>query len=473
MTKSKQTPRWKFQFPNVYVLLFSLVILAAILTWFVPSGKFERVTDNNITQVVPGSFSFVDQSVQGPWQVFQAIVTGFKIQISLILMVIFVGAAIHMLEASKAIDMAFKKLAQSVKGKEAIAILLIMLIMSIGGATGVFGNVTLVLVPIGILLSQAMGFDRTLGFAIIFFGSFSGFNVGWANFGTIGLAQTIAQLPIFSGIGFRIFAHIVNFILSYGFVMIYYNKIKKDPTLSLNYEAGMKMEDYMGSPNANSNEAVKLSNGQILALITAVGGIAFVVFGALKWSWSADHISAAFLVVGILIGLFTGNGINGTFSLFIKGCSTVVSAAFIIGFANGITVILNQGLILDTIVFYLSVPINNMGAVAGANFMLFANIIVNFFISSGSGQASAVMPIMVPIADLTGITRQVAVQAFQFGDGFTNVIIPTVGSLMGGLGFAKVSYGKYLKWALPLVLVQIAFSFVAITALQSIGWTGL
>lgn len=473
MSSNKQMTSNRFQFPNVYVLLFFLVFFAAILTWFIPAGKFERVVENNITQVVPGSFVFVKQNTQGLWQVFRAIVTGFKNQISLILMVLFVGAAIHMLEVSKAIDMAFKKLAQSVKGRESVAILLIMAIMSLGGATGVFGNVTLVLVPIGILLSQAMGFDRTLGFAIIFFGSFSGFNVGWANFGTIGIAQTIAQLPIFSGIGFRILAHIVNFFLSYGFVMIYYNKIKKNPNRSLNYEIGMKIEDYMGDPNIDSNEVVELSHGQILSLITATCGIVLVVFGALRWGWSADHISSTFLAVSLLIGLFTKNNFNNTFNMFIKGCSTVVSAAFIIGFANGITVIMNQGLILDTIVYYLSVPIGNMGAVAGANFMLFANIIVNFFISSGSGQASAVMPIMVPIADLTGITRQVAVQTFQFGDGFTNVIIPTVGSLMGGLGFAKVSFGKYLKWVIPLVLTQISLSFVAITILQTIGWTGL
>lgn len=473
MSDKNQTSSRKFNFPNVYVLLFFLAIFAAILTWVVPAGKFERVVEKGITQVVPGSFALVEQNPQNPWQVFRAIVTGFKNQISLILMVMFVGAAVHMLEASRAIDVAFQKLAQSVRGKESFAILLIMAIMSLGGATGVFGNVTLVLVPIGILLSLAMGFDRMLGFAMIFFGSFSGFNVGWANFGTIGLAQTIAQLPIFSGIGFRIFAHFVNFLLSYGFVMLYYFRIKKDRTLSLNYEIGMKEEDYWGTKETNTSDNIRLSNGQALSLITSVIGMSFVVFGAIKWKWSADHISAAFLIVSVLIGLLNGNGFNNTFNLFIKGCSTVVSAAFIIGFANGITVLMSQGLILDTVVYYLSIPISNLGAVAGANFMLLANIIVNFFISSGSGQASAVMPIMVPLADLTGITRQVAVQAFQFGDGFTNVIIPTVGSLMGGLGFARVSFGKYLKWVLPLVLMQITLSFAAITVLQTIGWTGL
>lgn len=462
----------KLQFPNVYVILFACAIVAAILTWIIPAGEFERVTEGTITKVVPGSFHLVEQAGQTPWDVFMAVVTGFKKQASLITMVLFVGAAVSLLEASKAIDVGFRKLAGAVKGKEGVAIFLIMAIMSLGGATGVFGNATLVLVPIGILLSLAMGFDRTLGFAMIFFGSFSGFNVGWANFGTIGMAQTIAEIPIFSGIGARIIFHIVNFLLCYGFVMLYFNKIKKDPTKSLNYESGMELKDYMGDPNAAVDGETKLTTRQLLSLLAGAAGIIAVVIGALKFKWGADQISATFLLVSLVIGLLCGFGINGSFSHFIKGCSGVVMAAFIIGFANSITVLMSEGKILDTIVYYLSIPINQFGAVAGANFMLLANIIINFFISSGSGQATAVMPIMVPIADLTGITRQVVVQAFQFGDGFTNCIIPTIGTLMGGLGFAKVQYGKYLKWAIPLILVQVLLSFVAITVLQSIGWTG-
>ncbi|MEG1943046.1 MAG: YfcC family protein, partial [Angelakisella sp.] len=305
-------------------------------------------------------------------------------------------------------------------------------------------------------------------------GSFSGFNVGWANFGTIGIAQTIAQVPIFSGIGARIIFHIINFLLCYGFVMLYFKKISKDPTKSLNYESGMALRDYMGNADDDgSGTADNLSRSQIISLLTAVVGICAVVVGALEFKWSADQISATFLVVSIVIGLVSGFGVNGTAKQFIKGCSTVVVAAFIIGFANSITILMSDGLILDTIVYYLAMPINKFGAIVGANFMLLANILVNFFISSGSGQATAVMPIMIPIADLTGITRQVAVQTFQFGDGFTNCIHPTVGSLMGGLGFAMIPYGKYVKWALPLIIIQVLLSFVAITILQAMMWTGL
>ena len=208
-------------------------------------------------------------------------------------------------------------------------------------------------------------------------------------------------------------------------------------------------------------------------MLLMAAGLLTVVFGALNYQWGADKITATFFVVAIVMGIICYRDMNIAFNHFIKGCSSCVTAAFIVGFANGITVLMQNGGILDTIVYYLSIPINMFGPVVGAVLMYIADVIVSLFISSGSGQAAAVMPIMVPIADLTGITRQVAVQAFQFGDGFTNCIVPTVGTLMGGLGFAQLGYGKYLKKVMPLIIIQIALALIAIIVLQSIGWTGL
>ena len=469
--KEKTTKRW---FPNVYALLFLLAVAAAVMTWVIPAGSFERVTEGTVTTVVPGTFAFAEQKPQGLWQIFEALVSGFKNQVSLILMILFVGAAVNMLAETKAIDTIFTRLAKAVKGKEEIAVFCVMAFMSMGGATGVFGNVTLVLVPIGIFLSQAMGFDKTLGFFMIFFGSFSGFNVGWANAGVLGIAQSIAEVPMFSGFGARVIFHAVNFTISYVFVWMYLQQIKKDPKRSLNYETGVKTSEIMGSREASSRmEESVVTGSQILSMVCMMGGLLAVVFGALKFKWGADKISATFLVVAFLIGAVSCRDMNEVFDRFIRGCSGVVTAAFIVGFANAITVLMKNGHILDTIVYYLAMPINHFGPTVGAAFMYLANVIINFFISSGSGQAAAVMPIMVPIADLTGITRQVAVQAFQFGDGFTNCIIPTVGTLMGGLGFAGISYGKYLKKVMPFIILQLVLALIAIVVLQSIGWTGL
>lgn len=463
--------RW---FPNVYALLFLLGIAAAVLTWIIPAGSFERMTEGTITKVIPGTFAYGEASRQGLWDLFNAVITGFKNQAGLIYMIFFVGAAVHMLDSTKAIDTVFTKLAKAVKGREEIAIFCLMAFMSLGGATGVFGNVTLVLIPIGIFLSQAMGFDKTLGFFMIFFGSFSGFNVGWANAGTLGVAQTIAELPMFSGFSMRVMFHAVNFAISYGFVILYLKKIRKDPKNSLNYKNGLKVSQYMGNTEAAKelNQA-SITASQIFSMLFMLGGIATVVFGALKYKWGADKISATFVVVSLLIGVVSDRDLNEIFNRFIKGCSSMVTAAFIVGFANAITVIMSNGGILDTIVYYLSAPINQFGAVVGANIMLLVNVVINFFISSGSGQATAVMPIMVPIADITGITRQIAVQAYQFGDGFTNCIVPTVGTLMGGLAFADLGYGRYLKKVMPLIILQIVLAGIAVTILQMAGWTGL
>lgn len=463
----KNKTRW---FPNVYSLLFSFVILAAVLTWVIPAGSFERVTDGSITRVIPGTFTLTEKKPQGLWNILLALMKGFKNQASLIFMIFFVGAAVNMLEQTKAIGSVFSRIAMAVKGKEGIAVFCMMAFLSLGGATGVFGNVTLVLIPIGIVLSQAMGFDKALGMLMVFLGSFSGFNVGWANPSTVGVAQTIAELPMFSGFGMRLLFHAVNFIISFLLVYLYMKQIRKDPRKSLNYKP--ETGSYTDSNTVAEFVGERIRFKQLMSMLIMAAGIGIVMIGALSYQWNTDEIAAVFLGVAFLIGIINNRDLNATMNMFIKGCSQVVTAAFVVGFANAITVILSSGGILDTIVYYLSIPISHFGSVAGANIMLLANVVINFFITSGSGQASAVMPIMVPICDLTGITRQVAVQCFQFGDGFSNCVYPTVATLMGGLAFADISYGKYLKKVLPLFALQLVLAMTAITALQLIGWNG-
>lgn len=469
----------KFQFMHTCALLFCITIFAAVLTWIVPAGEFDYEKVGNVNRVVAGTYHAVEQSPQGPWAVVNATVGGFTRASVLMTMIMFVGAAVYILQQTHAIDLAFGKIAGSGKGKtnDTLIVFLIMAFMSVGGATGVFANPTVALIPIGILLTTAMGLDRGAGFLIVYLGAYSGFNVGWANPSTLGVAHPIAELPVFSGLNVRIVIHIINFIISYIFVLLYVKGIRKDSTKSLNYEPGMKVEEYIGV-GAQGAEAVPshdevLGTRHIVNLIATFGAIAAIIVGSITAGWSNSQIAATFLVLSIFLGLYNGYGINGTTKMFIKGCSTMLGAAFIVGFANGISIILADGKILNTIVYALSIPLNSMGSVLGANFMFIANIFINLFIPSGSGQAAAVMPIMVPVADLCGITRQVAVQAFQFGDGFSNCLFPTAGTLMGSLGIAGVAWNKYAKWFLPMILVQTAFACIALTVLQIIGWTGL
>lgn len=196
-----------------------------------------------------------------------------------------------------------------------------------------------------------------------------------------------------------------------------------------------------------------------------------IIYGSLQLKWGIDHYSVVFFMMAVSCGLIGGLGMNGTAVAFVKGCGSMAYAALVIGMARAISVVMTDGKIIDTVVYYLSLPISKYGPVIGANLMFFANIVINFFIPSGSGQAVTVMPIMVPLADLTGITRQVAVQAFQFGDGFTNCFIPTASVVMGCLGIAGIAYEKYVKWIFPLIALQIVLAMVALTVLQTIGWS--
>ena len=199
-------------------------------------------------------------------------------------------------------------------------------------------------------------------------GAYSGFNVGWANASTIGTAQPIAELPIFSGFSVRVVLNIINFAICYFFTIRYMKTIKADPKKSLNYEAGMSVSDSMGAgkDGAEAIEA-RLTTKHLISLIGLVVAVAAILVGSVKYKWSYDQIAATFFTLAVVVGLLNGMGINGTTKVFIGGCSKMVNAAFIVGFANGISVILASGNILNTIVYWLSIPMSGMGSILGAN----------------------------------------------------------------------------------------------------------
>jgi len=407
----------------------------------------------------------VDPNPQGFWDVFHAVVKGWIQAASMIFMVFFVGGAIKILEETGTIRVGMNHIIHKLKGKEIWAVAIIMFLMSIGGATGVFANPVVALIPLGIVLAKGLGYDNVVGFAMIYLGSYIGFNVGWGNVFTVGIAHTIAELPMFSGFGVRVFFHVVNYILVFGFVYLYIKKIKADPTNSLTYS----IEESTAQSNVFEEKEVMTIRHMICTAIVVVA-FGAIVYGSLRLKWGIDHYSVVFLMVAVFCGIIGGLGTNGTAIAFVKGCGSMAYAALVIGMARGISVVMTDGKIIDTVVYYLSLPIGMFGPVVGAVLMFFANIVINFFIPSGSGQAVTVMPIMVPLADLTGITRQVAVQAFQFGDGFTNCIIPTASVLMGCLGLSGIPYEKYVKWAAPLIAIQLVLAMIALVVLQLLHW---
>ena len=459
----------KHEFPDVYALLVILCLIAMVLTWVVPAGAFDRVKEGKITKVVAGTFHKVEASRQTPWDVLQAFYQGFINGAPTIFMILFAGAAVSLVEETKTLSSVFTKLAQKLKGKEFIAIAILMYALGMGNATGVFGNIGPALLPIGIVISTAIGGDAFLGLLIIYFGLMAGFSIGFANVNVLGVAQDIAEVPLLSGMGPRVVFCIVNITYLYGVTMYYYKRIKKDPTYSLNYdpESGvMPLADV-------STEKITLTTRQIINFCAFLAGIVLMVFCTVKYKWNQKKISGCFFGILIVCGFISGMSMNQISKAFIKGCKNMVYAAFMVGFANSLSIILTQGRIIDTIVYFLSLPLASCGKVLGAGLMMIVNTLINIIIPSGSGQAVVVMPLMVPMADLVGITRQVCVQAFSFGDGLSNLATPLNGPLVGCLAIAGVSFPKYWKWAIKFILVQIAAAFVVTMVLSAIGWTGL
>mgnify|MGYP003290408730 CR=1 FL=1 len=456
------TKKKKFQFPDVYALIFILCCIAMVLTWIIPAGTFERVTEGTLTKVVAGTFQHVDSSPQTPWAMLQAIYQGFINSAGTIFLIFFCGASVAMVEESHALSDFFTWLARKLKGKEMLAIAILMYGLGLGNAAGAFANIGVALMPIGIVMSNAIGGDAFLAFLIIYYGLQSGFSIGFANPSILGVAQTMAEIPIFSGTNVRVVCCLANITFLYIVTMLYYRRIRKDPTKSLNYGSDFHSAFEVSSDKVDS----KMTKRQILTAAVFLLGVVLCVGLTIACKWNAKKIASYFFGMMIVIGLVSGFSMNEISDKFIKGCKPMIYASFITGLASAIAVILNQGKVLDTIVYALSIPLNQVGAVVGAGLMVVVNVIVNIFIPSGSGQAAVMIPLMTPIADLVGITRQVAVQAFQFGDGLCNLLTPLNGPMMG------IGFPKYIKWAFKYLMMNIGAAIVITMVLQAVGWVG-
>lgn len=460
----------KLSLPNSIIVLMCMAVIFAIMTWIIPAGVYDTEVIDGKTQYIAGTFHFIDQTGVGFWPLMRCIANGFTKNANIFFMIFFTGAAVYMLEQTNCLNAIFKKVAGTSSKSTPLILAIVMLFMSVVGSTGAFSNSTVALVPIGVLLAGALGLDKAMGFIIVFLGAYSGFNVGATNVFTVGVAQGIAELPIFSGMPVRIVFHAVNFLATYALAMLYVKKIRKDACYSLNYEEGRAVSDFMGVQGESSD--VTISKTQWATFIGFIVAIVVIVYASIKLGWGMIDFTAVFLLLCIYIALVNKYTLDQFVKALIKGCATMVGAGLITAFCGGLSLILTQGNIIHTVVYYLSKPIETAGPSAGSVMMFLFNYVFNFFIPSGSGQAAAVMPLMVPLADVAGITRQVAVQAYQFGDGFSNVIVPTSGTLMACLALADIPFGKYAKWIAPFLVLQVVVASIALVALQNMGWMG-
>lgn len=455
-----------FRVPHTYVIIFSMIIMAAILTHFIPAGSYERYKNANGTTVVDAaSYELVDPSPASIMDVLNAAPKGMKEAAGLIFFVFIIGGTFQIINGTGAIDIIIGKLIHSLKGKEHFIIPIFLFTFSLGGALMGMSNEVLAFVPIGILVARKAGYDAAIGTAMVTLGAAAGFSAGTMNPFNVGIAQDIAELPIYSGIGLRLLLHITFLIIASIYMMRYAAGVKADPEKSIvrNVERDALKEE-------GSQEVVKPALHHYLVLLTFAAGLVWIIWGVITEQWGTDEMQPVFIAIGILCGLVGRLLPSRIAQEFVNGAKSLAFGALVIGIARGILVVLQNGQILDTMVYSfgnvllkLPTPLVPLG-------MYITHIILNVFIPSGSGQAAATMPLFIPMADITGITRQVAVLAFQLGDGITNSINPTSSNMNAYLSISKINYAQWVRFAGPILLTWIGVGGVFIVVANMIGY---
>lgn len=435
--------------PHIYILLFSIIVVCTILTWILPAGEFDRVVNEATgrTVAVAGTFHTVEQSPVGIFQMFQAIYNGMCDAGSVTFFVFISYASINIIISSGAFNGLVAGLLKVFKGKARVAIIpIFMFIVGIASSTiGLFEE-WFPFVPVFAGIAVAMGFDAIVGMAIVAFGAAMGYSGAMMNPFTVGVAQGIAEVAPMSGMGYRFFCHMALLVVGSALTIRYALKIQADPSKSLVYgeteHITMSEDDVQNSPFGIREK---------LVLLILLGGIIAIVYGCKVYGWYFAELSAVFVIMGILSAIVMGWGPNKIGELYSKGFTDIAMACMMIGLARGILMVLQAGNIIDTVVYYFSLPLAAFPSWFCGVAMLAMQTLLNFLIPSGSGQAATSMPIMAPLSDLLGVSRDTAVLAFQFGDGLSNVLWPTAfPAVMAGLAGIKVE--KWWKFAIPVGL---------------------
>ena len=455
----------KFKTPHTYALLMIIITIAWIMTFIIPSGEYERHKKGGQTLVVDGTYHHVPHAATSFLDIFRAIPEGLVSGAEIVFYIFLVGGAFGIVHKTGSFENGVNKAMRALGNAKILMIPLTMTIFSILGFSIGLAEETIIFVPLGILIARTLGYDAMTGAAMVILGAASGFIGGMLNPFTVGVAQTVAELPMFSGWGLRSIIYIFILIAAITTVMLYARKVKQDHTKSLVYE----LEQQEGTMKEDI-QYQHFTPRQVISLALMLGAIILNVVGIFKFEWTFGEMSANFLLAGILAGLISGLGLNGTFDALIEGMQSILFGAVVVGFAKGIVVILENGKIIDTIVHGMTSLLADVPASFVIIAMFILQFMLNFFIPSGSGQALTTMPLMVPISDLLHINRQLTVLAFQYGDAISNVLFPTSAILMGALAVGRISYGQWIKFAWKLIVIWVLICAIAMSIALFVGY---
>ncbi len=447
----------KFTLPHIYILLFGIIAFCTILTYIVPAGQFDRVKGANGTEMaVAGSWHTVKQTPVSVFHMFQSLFTGMNDAAGVIFFVFISFASVAFITKSGAFDGLVVWLMKVLKGNATLIVIpIFMALFGLGSSTVGMFEEWLPFIPIFAAIFIRLGFDAITGLATVALGAGLGFSGAAMNPFTVGVSQGIAQVPYMSGAGYRIICHVVMWLISSLVVMRYAKKVKEKPEKSLVY--GDDFSELLKNDEGVDSKVFGIR--QKLVLLDLLIGIVVIVYGTKKFGWYFTELSAVFVIMGLIAAIIMGTKINHIGEDIAVGFKDAAMAAMMIGIARAILMVLNEGKITDTIVYGMSMPLSHLPAEVSAVAMLIVQTILNFFIPSGSGQAAVSMPIMTPLADMLGITRNTACLAFQFGDGLSNIVWPTAfAPIMAGLAGVKVE--KWWKFIFPLFFLMIAVQAV-------------
>ena len=458
-----------FKVPHTLVIVSMILVLVAIATYLVPGGAYETmVNEAGKTVVVDGSFAYAESHPQGIFDVLQAPINGIVGGAEIIAFLFIVGGAFNIITKTKAIDFGVLRIVNAFRGKEILIIPILFSAFSLGGAVFGMTEEAIPFIVIMVPLVLVLGYDSIVAVAITYLACNTGFASAMLNPFNVGIAQSIAEIPMYSGIVYRTIIWVISTVVSIGFVMLYASKIKKKPELSPVYKIDeKKRQNLVGFENQEGE--FLLSHKIILILLAACMGI--IIWGVLAKGFWITQIAGVFLATGFLAGIIGKLSADEMAEAFIAGAKDMIGAAVILGFARGIVILAENANIIDTILFNLAQVLGSISGLIASYLMLPIQMFINFFISSGSGQAALTMPILAPLGDLIGISRQLTVLIFQLGDGFSNAMFPTSGVLIACLGVAGIPYAKWLKWILPLQGILFVLGIAFITVARVIGWS--
>lgn len=462
---------WYTRLPHPIAMLLAIVLAVAALTYVLPAGSFERVEVAGRLRVVPGTYAELASTPVTVVQVLTALPRGYKAAASVIYVIIASGLMFGALERSRAIENGVGVLVWRV-GEGSRAGLIVGLTFAFG-LLGVFVGYenNIAMVPVAAVVALAIGGDLILAAGLSVGAMTVGFGTSPFNPYTVGIGHQIAGLPLFSGWGLRLGFCVLALAVTAGYNLRYYRRlVARDAGGGFRQNSLAAGLDTSGLELTQPLDSYRLTGRHRAALAVFVIGLAVMLYGVFAHGWFLDEISGVFVVVAIGVGLVSRISVDEQIAQALRSIAVVAPGAFMVGLANAVRVVMDDGQISDTITYGLSGALEGLPQTAAAVGMVGVQTVINLLIPSGSGQALATLPVLIPLGDLLGLTRQVTVQAFQIGDGLTNLINPTLGGLIAMLSMCRVPLDRWLRFVAPLFAVLMALALVMLVVATWVGY---